>query len=134
MAFVLKTPGRISEAWDEVVAEAMASWMPSSAVDPCTGLPPVTDELLDAMAFRYADPRVCRVCGAELELGDTRSMKYSCTSDAASPFTSKHESAGATWKEALDHWSESAMYNPEAGDARVLALIAEVRRLRETVS
>lgn len=95
-----------------------------------TELPAVTDELLDAMAFRYADPRICRVCGAPLQLADTKGMKMTCTSDAASPLSSKHEAAGATWKEALDHYQDSTMYNPPDGDVRVLALIAEVRRLR----
>jgi hypothetical protein len=93
-------------------------------------LPEVTDALLDAMTFRYAEPRVCRVCGAELQLADTKGMKYTCTSDAASPFRNKHEAAGATWKEALDHWQDSTLYDPPAGDLRVLALIAEVRKLR----
>jgi hypothetical protein len=92
-------------------------------------LPPVTEELLTALEFRYADPRVCRVCGAPLQLADTKGMKMTCTSDAASPYTSVHEAAGATWKEALHHWSESTLYNPPDGDLRVIALVAEVRRL-----
>lgn len=94
-------------------------------------LPAVTDELLAAMEFRYADPRVCRVCGALLHLADTRGMKMTCTSDAASPLRNRHEAAGATWKEALDHYQESVLYNPPGGDVRVLALVAEIRRLRE---
>ena len=98
-----------------------------------TELPPVTDELLAALEFRYASPRVCRVCGAPLQVGDTRGMKMTCTSDAASPLRYRYEAAGVTWKDALDHWSESTMYNPPDGDTRVLALVAEVRRLRALV-
>lgn len=94
-------------------------------------LPPVTEELLAALEFRYAVPRCCRVCGAPLQVGDSRGMKMTCTSDAASPYTSVHEAAGVTWKEALHHWQESMMYNPPDGDVHVLALVAEVRRLRE---
>ena len=90
-----------------------------------TEIPPVTDELLAALEFRYADPRACRVCGAPLEVGDSRGMKMSCTSDAASPLRYRYEAAGVTWKDALDHWSESTMYNPPDGDVRVLALVAE---------
>ena len=93
-------------------------------------LPVVTDELLDALAFRYAEPRVCRICGAELTLVDTQGMKYACTSDAASPYKNRHEPAGATWQEALHHWQDSTMYNPPHGDLRVIALIAEIRKLR----
>jgi hypothetical protein len=91
----------------------------------------VTEYLLDELAFRYADPRVCRVCGAELQLADTKGMKYTCASDAASPLRTRHEPAGATWKQALDHYQESTLYNPPEGDRRVVALVAEVRRLRE---
>lgn len=94
-------------------------------------LPEVTAYLLDELEFRYAVPRCCRVCGAPLEVGNTRGKKMSCTSDAASPMKSRYTKAGVTWKEALDHWQESTMYNPPDGDARVLALVAEVRRLRE---
>jgi hypothetical protein len=94
-------------------------------------LPEVTDYLLDELEFRYATPRVCRVCGAPLEVVNSNGMKMACTSDAASPFRDKHEAAGATWKEALDHWNESTLWNPPAGDLRVLALIAEVRKLRD---
>jgi hypothetical protein len=92
-------------------------------------LPPVTDELLAALEFRYAVPRCCRVCGAPLEVGDSRGMKMSCTSDAASPV--KNPLSSGTWRQALDHWQESTMYNPPDGDVHVLALVAEVRRLRE---
>lgn len=95
-----------------------------------TELPPVTEELLTGMEFRYAVPRCCRVCGAPLEVADSRGMKMTCTSDAASPLKSRYESAGATWAEALDHWQASTLYDPPDGDMRVLALIAEVRRLR----
>lgn len=91
----------------------------------------ITDELLTNLEFRYAEKPVCRVCGALLEVGDSRGMKMSCTSDAASPLRSRHEAAGVTWREALDHWQESTQYNPPPGDPRVLALVAEVRRLRE---
>jgi hypothetical protein len=91
----------------------------------------VTEELLAALEFRYAQPRVCRVCGAPLQVADSRGMKMTCTSDAASPVRAKHEAAGVTWKQALDHYEQSTMYDPPDGDPRVLALIAEVRRLRE---
>jgi hypothetical protein len=91
----------------------------------------VTEELLAALEFRYAEPRVCRVCGAELQLADTHRMKMTCTSDAASPLRSRHEPAGVTWKQSLDHYQESILYNPPEGDRRVVALVAEVRRLRE---
>jgi hypothetical protein len=93
-------------------------------------LPEITDELLDVMEFRYNEPRTCVVCNAPLTLVDTKGMKMACTSDAASPFRWKHEPAGATWKQALDHWNESVMYNPPHGDLHVIALIAEIRRLR----
>jgi hypothetical protein len=93
-------------------------------------LPEVTDRLLAALEFRYASPRVCRVCGAPLEMGNSGTKKYNCTSDAASPFRDRQKAAGVTWKEALDHWGESTMYSPEPGDLDVIALIAEVRRLR----
>jgi hypothetical protein len=92
---------------------------------------PATDYLLDELAFRYAVPRCCRVCGAPLEVADTKGMKMTCTSDAASPYRNKHEPAGATWQEALHHSLESTLYDPPDGDLRVIALIAEVRRLRE---
>jgi hypothetical protein len=93
-------------------------------------LPPVSDYLLDELEFRYAVPRCCRVCGAPLAVGDSRGMKMSCTSDAASP--AKYRPAGGVaWREAMDHWQESTMYNPPDGDVRVLALVAEVRRLRK---
>lgn len=94
----------------------------------------VTDELLAALEFRYAEKPVCRVCGAPLEVGDSRGMKMSCTSDAASPLRSRHQAAGVTWQEALRHWEASAQYDPPPGDVRVLALVAEVRRLRALVS
>jgi hypothetical protein len=90
----------------------------------------VTEELLAALEFRYAEKPLCRVCGAPLEVGDSRGMKMTCTSDAASPLRSVHEAAGATWKEALAHWSDSTQYDPPPGDPRVLALVNEVRRLR----
>lgn len=93
-------------------------------------LPEVTGELLAELELRYAVPRCCRVCGAPLQVADTRGMKMACTSDAASPLRGKHEAAGATWKEALDHYNDSVMYDPPEGDRRVLALVAEVRRLR----
>jgi hypothetical protein len=91
----------------------------------------ITDELLTALEFRYADPRVCRVCGAPLQVVNSQGMKMACTSDAASPLASKHEPAGATWRQALDHYQDSAMYDPPPGDKRVLALVCEIRRLRE---
>jgi len=94
-------------------------------------LPEVTEELLAALEFRYADPRVCRVCGAPVELANSDGMKMTCTSDAASPFRSRQEAAGVDWKQALDHYGESTMWNPPAGDLRVIALVREVRRLRE---
>lgn len=94
-------------------------------------LPEVTSELLAALEFRYAVPRCCRRCGAPLEVGDSRGVKMICTSDAASPLRARYERAGVTWQQALDHWRESTMYDPPDGDARVLALVAEVRRLRE---
>jgi len=94
-------------------------------------LPPVTAHLLAELEWRYAVPRCCAVCGAPLQVSDSRGMKMTCTSDAASPLTSVHEAAGATWKEALDHWQESTLYNPPDGDRAVLALVAEVRRLRK---
>jgi hypothetical protein len=93
--------------------------------------PEVTDYLLDELEFRYAVPRCCRVCGAPLQMADTRGMKMTCASDAASPLTNVHEAAGATRKEAMDHWRESVMYDPLPGDLMVLGLIAEVRRLRQ---
>lgn len=94
-------------------------------------IPPVTEELLKGLEWRYAVPRCCRVCGAPLQVSDSRGMKMTCTSDAASPLTRVHEAAGATWKEALDHWQDSTLYNPPEGDRRVLALVAEVRRLQK---
>lgn len=94
-------------------------------------LPPVTEELLRGMEWRYAVPRCCRVCGAALQVSDSRGMKMTCTSDAASPLRGKHEAAGATWKQAMDHWQDSTLYDPPEGDLRVLALVAEVRRLRK---
>jgi hypothetical protein len=97
-----------------------------------SGLPEVTDELLDALEFRYAEPPACRVCGAPLQVVDSRGMKMACTSDAASPFRNRYEAAGVTWRQALDHWQESIAYNPPAGDLRVLALVAEVRKLRRS--
>ncbi len=107
--------------------------MSSSLTEPpdARELPPVTDELLAALEFRYAEPRVCRVCGAPVHVADTKGMKMTCGSDAASPYTAVHEAAGATWKEALAHWRDSTLYNPPDGDLRVIALVAEVRRLRE---
>jgi len=93
-------------------------------------LPEVTDELLAGVEWRYAVPRCCRVCGAPLQLADTKGMKMTCTSDAASPFASRHGAAGVTLSQALDHWQESTLYDPPDGDKRVLALAAEVRRLR----
>jgi hypothetical protein len=91
----------------------------------------ITDELLTALEFRYAEKPLCRVCGAELSVADSRGMKMTCTSPAASPFRSKHQAAGVTWQEALRHWEASTQYDPPPGDWRVLALVAEVRRLRE---
>ena len=93
-------------------------------------LPPVTDELLDALEFRYAVPRCCQVCGAPLHVVDSRGMKMVCSSDAASPFRWLHEPAGATWQQALHHWEASTMYRPPEGDLRVVALVAEIRKLR----
>ena len=93
-------------------------------------LPEVTDELLAALAFRYAEPRACPVCGAPLHVVDSRGMKMTCTSDAASPYKDKYEAAGVTWKEASNHWHDSIMYNPPPGDLRVVALVAEIRKLR----
>jgi hypothetical protein len=90
-------------------------------------LPDVTPYLLDELEFRYADPRVCRACGAPLQVGDSRGMKMTCTSDAASAFKSRHEAAGVTWKQAMDHWQESTMYNPPEGDRRVVALVRAYR-------
>lgn len=94
-------------------------------------LPEVTAYLLDELEFRYAVPRCCRRCGAPLEVGDSRGMKMHCSSGAASPFLSRRRAAGAEDADWLDHWNESIMYDPPDGDVRVLALVAEVRRLRE---
>lgn len=94
-------------------------------------VPPVTEELLTGLEWRYAVPRCCQVCGAPLQVSDSRGLKMTCTSDAASPLRTRHEPAGATWREALDHWRDSTLYNPPEGDRRVLALVAEVRRLQE---
>lgn len=91
----------------------------------------VTADLLAALEWRYAVEPFCRVCGARLELVDTRGMKMACTSDAASPFRSRHEAAGVTWKEAMAHYEESTRYNPPPGDPQVVALVQEIRRLRE---
>lgn len=93
-------------------------------------LPQVTDNLLDTLAYLYADPRVCQVCGAPLALADSQGMKYACTSDAASPLRGKYEAAGMTWRQAFDHYNDSVRHNPGRGDVRVLAVVAEVRRLR----
>lgn len=93
-------------------------------------LPKVTDALLDELAFRYAEPRICRVCGAPLHVVDSGDMKMTCSSDAASPFRRGQEAAGVTWQEAADHWHESIMYDPRPGDLDVIALVAEVRKLR----
>lgn len=93
--------------------------------------PEVTEELLSALEFRYAVPACCRVCGAPLQVVDSRGMKMACTSDAASPLRGKHEAAGVTQKQALDHYMGSLAYDPPPGDALVLALVAEIRRLRE---
>lgn len=94
-------------------------------------LPPVTEELLKGLEWRYSVPRCCRVCGAALQVSDSHGMTMTCTSNAASPLRSRHEPAGATWKEALDHWQDSTLWNPPEGDLRVLTLVAEVRRLRK---
>jgi hypothetical protein len=91
-------------------------------------LPDVTDELLTVLAFRYACPRVCRICGAPLEVVNSQGMKMACTSDAAS--TLKNPLSSGTWRQALDHYRQSEMYDPPEGDVRVLALIAEFRRLK----
>jgi hypothetical protein len=93
-------------------------------------LPPVTEDLLAGMEWRYAVPRCCRVCGAPLQVSDSKGRKMTCTSDAASPLRGKYEAAGATWKEALEHSQASTLYDPPDGDRRVLALVAEIRRLR----
>jgi hypothetical protein len=93
-------------------------------------LPQVTDNLLDTLEYLYADPQACRVCGAPLVLADSQGMKYACTSDAASPYRNKHEAAGVTWRQAFDHYNDSVRYNPGRGDVHVLAVVAEVRRLR----
>jgi hypothetical protein len=90
----------------------------------------ITDELLSALEFRYAERPVCRVCGALLEVGDSRGVKMICTSDAASPLRSRQAAAGVTWQEALRHWEASTVYDPPPGDPRVLVLVAEVRKLR----
>jgi hypothetical protein len=92
-------------------------------------LPGVTGELLAALAWRYAVPRCCRVCGAPLVMVNSGERRYACTSDAASPL--KNPLRSGTWRQALDHWNESVMYDPPPGDPAVLALVAEVRRLRE---
>jgi hypothetical protein len=94
-------------------------------------LPDVTDDLLAALEFRYAQPRVCRVCGAPLHVVDSRGMKMTCTSDAASPYRNRYEAAGVTRADALDHWDKSTMWNPPDGDVNVLAVVRELRRLRE---
>lgn len=94
-------------------------------------LPEVTGELLAGMEWRYSDPRACRVCGMPLELVDSRDMKMACPSGAASPFRRDQEAAGVTSGQAMTHYSESTLWNPPPGDARVLALVAEVRRLRK---
>lgn len=104
--------------------------MPEVEAEP-REIPQVTDELLAELEFRYADPRECRVCSAPLTVGDTKNWKMSCTSDAASPFLRQQEAAGVTWKQAMEHYNESIMYNPPEGDVRVIALIHEIRRLRE---
>lgn len=94
------------------------------------GLPEVTGEMLDALEYRYADPPRCAVCEEHLKLMDARGMKYACPSDAASPLAGRHEKAGVTSKEALDHYRNSVRYGPPPGDPAVIALVAEVRRLR----
>src|SRR6185437_4379417 len=78
-------------------------------------LPEVTAYLLDTLEWRYAVPRCCRVCGAPLEVADSRGMKMTCTSDAASPLRSLHAAAGVTLPQALDHWQESTLYDPPDG-------------------
>lgn len=90
----------------------------------------ITDDLLAMLEWRYAEEPVCRVCGALLSVSDSRGMKMTCTSDAASPLRGRQKAAGVTWREAQRHWEDSTQYNPPPGDARVLALVAEVRRLR----
>lgn len=95
------------------------------------GLPRLTDELLKGIEWRYAVPRVCRVCGAPLQLADTQGMKMTCTSDAASPFRRAHEAAGATRAQAMIHYSASTLWNPPDGDKRVLALAAAFRAVRK---
>lgn len=96
-----------------------------------TALPPVTDEMLARLEWRYAVPRACRVCGTPLELMDTRGMKMACPSKAASPFTRDQEEAGVTRAQAMTHYSGSTVWDPSPGDVFVLALAAEVRRLRK---
>jgi|HubBroStandDraft_3_1064219.scaffolds.fasta_scaffold447786_2 hypothetical protein len=92
-------------------------------------LPAVTGELLDWLARRYAVPRCCRVCGAPLKVVNSGGMKMACTSDAASPLANPLRSG--TWRDALDHYQASVLFSPPRGDPAVLALVAEVRRLRE---
>jgi hypothetical protein len=94
-------------------------------------LPEVTGRLLAWLEFRYAVPRCCRVCGAPLQVVNSAGRTMACTSAAASPIRNRHEPAGATWQEALRHWDASVLHGPPGGDADVLALVAEVRRLRE---
>ena len=95
-------------------------------------LPGVTDELLAWLAWRYAVPRCCRVCGAPLQVVNSDGMKMACTSDAASPL--KNPLGSGTWRESFDHYQASVLYDPPDGDTAVLALTAEVRRLREVTA
>ena len=39
----------------------------------------VTEELLAALEFRYAEPPRCRACGSPLQVADSRGMKMTCT-------------------------------------------------------
>jgi hypothetical protein len=97
----------------------------------------ITDEVLAELERRYASwqPRPCRICGAPLKMVDSGASwrgvgaKYACTSPEADAVNS----APGSYDRALAHYQGSRTDAPSlTGDARVLALVAEVRRLRAT--
>ncbi|SFA60890.1 hypothetical protein SAMN05444374_11655 [Rhodococcoides kroppenstedtii] len=90
---------------------------------------------LDAIERRFtADPIPdCRVCHAELEvasMGGGRATEYACPRPYAAGFA---RLGSPEWKAQSEHYGRSKYTHFRSGDSEVLALVAEVRRLRPRV-
>jgi hypothetical protein len=93
----------------------------------------LTEEQLAALEQRYAVwvPPRCPVCARDLTCTDTGSPWRGVGARYACPGAMEDPRPGTAVREAVEHYQASQVSAPSnQGDAQVLALVAEVRRLR----